>query len=205
MTAAQVQPASVADRVDQLDEFEREPVTPEHYESGRHFAAVYAGEHVARTEFIIGALIACLLAVAVSFGLMFTGTLDAVFVAAPVWFLTGVLYLLLAALHGGPSQTSREESSAVPFAATSPSASKTSADRPAPHSRSKEMQPVAKGSSSRPPWLRGVGGLAAASLLMVLGLRLGVLFGNGDDALRLGHFPGLLTWISLVHLASVAL
>ncbi len=39
-----------------LQEFEREPVSPERLEPARHFAASYAGEHVAGTEFVIGAL-----------------------------------------------------------------------------------------------------------------------------------------------------
>ncbi len=43
-------------RFDKLYEFDREPVTPDHMEPGRHFAAVFAGEHVAGTEFVIGAL-----------------------------------------------------------------------------------------------------------------------------------------------------
>jgi NCS1 family nucleobase:cation symporter-1 len=39
-----------------VQEFEREPVSPERLEPARHFAASYAGEHVAGTEFVIGAL-----------------------------------------------------------------------------------------------------------------------------------------------------
>ncbi|NQV85627.1 MAG: nucleoside transporter, partial [Woeseiaceae bacterium] len=38
------------------DEFETEPVPPEQLRPGRNFAASYAGEHVAGTEFVIGAL-----------------------------------------------------------------------------------------------------------------------------------------------------
>lgn len=37
------------------NEFERSPVQPERLEPGRHFAANYSGEHVAGTEFVIGA------------------------------------------------------------------------------------------------------------------------------------------------------
>ncbi|WP_205828033.1 hypothetical protein [Microbulbifer sp. SH-1] len=37
-------------------EFEREPVRPEKLEPARNFAASYAGEHVAGTEFVIGAM-----------------------------------------------------------------------------------------------------------------------------------------------------
>ncbi|MHC4745045.1 MAG: nucleoside transporter, partial [Planctomycetota bacterium] len=42
--------------LDKLYEFEREPVSQEKLHSGKHFAGVYAGEHVAGTEFVIGAL-----------------------------------------------------------------------------------------------------------------------------------------------------
>jgi len=47
--------ASLTQRVDKLYEFEREPVSADKLESGKHFAAVFAGEHVAGTEFVIGA------------------------------------------------------------------------------------------------------------------------------------------------------
>lgn len=47
--------ASLTERVDKLNEFEREPVSEDKLESGRHFAALFAGEHVAGTEFVIGA------------------------------------------------------------------------------------------------------------------------------------------------------
>ncbi len=40
----------------EVNEFENSPVTAEKLEPGRHFAASYAGEHVAGTEFVIGAL-----------------------------------------------------------------------------------------------------------------------------------------------------
>ena len=40
----------------EIQEFERSPVQPERLEPARHFAASYAGEHVAGTEFVIGAL-----------------------------------------------------------------------------------------------------------------------------------------------------
>jgi len=36
-------------------EFDRSPVPPQQLEPGRHFAASYAGEHVAGTEIVIGA------------------------------------------------------------------------------------------------------------------------------------------------------
>lgn len=50
------QPASVLERLDQLNEFERQPVTPDKLHGGGYFAAVYSGEHIAATEFVIGAL-----------------------------------------------------------------------------------------------------------------------------------------------------
>ncbi len=42
--------------MDRLYEFEREPVSQDKLQSGKHFAGIYAGEHVAGTEFVIGAL-----------------------------------------------------------------------------------------------------------------------------------------------------
>lgn len=42
--------------LDSLYEFEREPVSQDKLQPGKHFAGVFAGEHVAGTEFVIGAL-----------------------------------------------------------------------------------------------------------------------------------------------------
>jgi purine-cytosine permease-like protein len=41
--------------MDQLYEYDREPVQERALEPGRHFAGLFAGEHVAATEFVIGA------------------------------------------------------------------------------------------------------------------------------------------------------
>jgi NCS1 family nucleobase:cation symporter-1 len=43
-------------RLDKLNEFERRPVSLDKLQGGQHFAGVFAGEHVAATEFVIGAL-----------------------------------------------------------------------------------------------------------------------------------------------------
>ena len=42
--------------LDNLYEFEREPVSEEKLQPGRHFASLFAGEHIAGTEFVIGAM-----------------------------------------------------------------------------------------------------------------------------------------------------
>ncbi len=42
-------------RMDNLYEFDREPVVPEQFKPGSQFAGLLAGEHVAGTEFVIGA------------------------------------------------------------------------------------------------------------------------------------------------------
>jgi purine-cytosine permease-like protein len=47
--------ASVAEQTDRLYEFDREPVSPDKLQSGGKFAGLFAGEHVAATEFVIGA------------------------------------------------------------------------------------------------------------------------------------------------------
>lgn len=45
----------IAARMDKLYEFDREPVHPDHLHSNARFAGLLAGEHVAATEFVIGA------------------------------------------------------------------------------------------------------------------------------------------------------
>lgn len=47
--------AALASQMDQIQEFEREPVTAARFQSARQFAGLFAGEHVAATEFVIGA------------------------------------------------------------------------------------------------------------------------------------------------------
>lgn len=47
--------AALASQMDRLQEFEREPVPPAKLQSARQFAGLFAGEHVAATEFVIGA------------------------------------------------------------------------------------------------------------------------------------------------------
>jgi cytosine permease len=48
--------SKISDRLDKLHEFEREPVSQASLQGGWRFAGMYAGEHVAATEFVIGAL-----------------------------------------------------------------------------------------------------------------------------------------------------
>jgi NCS1 family nucleobase:cation symporter-1 len=50
-------PAEVVQRLDRLYEFERAPVSEDKLEPGSYFAGLFAGEHVAATEFVIGALL----------------------------------------------------------------------------------------------------------------------------------------------------
>lgn len=47
--------STIAARLDQLYEFDREPVSFDKLQSGSKFAGLFAGEHVAATEFVIGA------------------------------------------------------------------------------------------------------------------------------------------------------
>ena len=48
--------STLASRLDKLYEFEREPVTADRLHDGRYFAGLFAGEHIAATEFVIGAV-----------------------------------------------------------------------------------------------------------------------------------------------------
>src|SRR6266568_3217316 len=54
--AAPVSPQSLADRLDAINEFDREPVTPDRLQGPGTFIGLYAGEHLAGTEFVIGPL-----------------------------------------------------------------------------------------------------------------------------------------------------
>ncbi len=47
--------ASITSQMDKLYEFDREPVSPDKLQTGGKFAGLFAGEHVAATEFVIGA------------------------------------------------------------------------------------------------------------------------------------------------------
>lgn len=49
-------PSDAAEKLDQLYEFDREPVDADHLLGFGYFAGSFAGEHVAATEFVIGAL-----------------------------------------------------------------------------------------------------------------------------------------------------
>lgn len=54
--ASEARLARLSSRLDKLYEFERAPVTPDRLQSGRYFAACFSGEHIAATEFVIGAM-----------------------------------------------------------------------------------------------------------------------------------------------------
>jgi NCS1 family nucleobase:cation symporter-1 len=57
MTEAHPRRGHVVERLDGLYEFERAPVTEDRLEPPSYFAGLFAGEHVAATEFVIGALL----------------------------------------------------------------------------------------------------------------------------------------------------
>ena len=48
--------STLADRLDAINEFDREPVTDKHLQGPGNFIGFYSGEHVAGTEFVIGPL-----------------------------------------------------------------------------------------------------------------------------------------------------
>jgi NCS1 family nucleobase:cation symporter-1 len=93
-------------RVDFLYEFEREPVSKDKLQPGRHFATLFAGEHIAGTEFVIGALFVSWGAgpIDIFFGLLI-GNLLAVltwtFICAPIAIRTRLtLYWYLRKIAG---------------------------------------------------------------------------------------------------------
>jgi len=52
-----IAPDEAVRRLDKLYEFERAPVTSDRLQPASYFAGLFAGEHVAATEFVIGALL----------------------------------------------------------------------------------------------------------------------------------------------------
>ena len=79
----------IIQRLDGLYEFDREPVPPSKLQGAANFIGLYAGEHVAGTEFIIGPLfVAHGVSAANLFGGLFVGDLLAVlswaFIVAPI-------------------------------------------------------------------------------------------------------------------------
>lgn len=80
---------SLADRLDAINEFDREPVTPDRLQGPRSFIGLFTGEHVAGTEFVIGPLFVAhgVTATALVLGLL-VGNLLAVlswgFIVAPI-------------------------------------------------------------------------------------------------------------------------
>jgi cytosine permease len=98
--------ATLASRLDQLYEFDREPVSSNKLQSGGKFAGLFAGEHVAATEFVIGAFFVLhgVTAKDLVFGLLF-GNLLAVlswtFLCAPIAVRTRLtLYWYLRKIAG---------------------------------------------------------------------------------------------------------
>jgi cytosine permease len=93
-------------RLDSLYEFERAPVTEDRLEPGSYFAGLFSGEHVAATEFVIGALLVSFGASATDIVLgLLLGNLLAVlswtFVCAPIAVKTRLtLYWYLRRIAG---------------------------------------------------------------------------------------------------------
>ena len=107
--------------LDKLYEFEQEPVSPDKLQPGRYFAASYGGEHVAGTEFVIGALFVAWGATASNIFLgLLVGNLLAVltwtFVCAPIAVQTRLtLYWYLRRIAGPVTTTIYNVLNAVLF------------------------------------------------------------------------------------------
>ena len=56
MSTAELSKSSLADRLDAINEFDREPVPPDRLQGPGRFMGLFAGEHLAGTEFVIGPL-----------------------------------------------------------------------------------------------------------------------------------------------------
>ena len=103
-------PADVVQKLDKLYEFERAPVTSDRLQPPSYFAGLFAGEHVAATEFVIGALLVSFGASArdIVLGLL-VGNLLAVlswtFVCAPIAVRTRLTLYWYLRMIAGPGVT----------------------------------------------------------------------------------------------------
>ena len=75
-------PASITERLDAINEFDREPVSEDALQGSGNFVGLYAGEHVAGTEFVIGPLF---VAHGVTAGDLFLGLLVGNLLAVLSW------------------------------------------------------------------------------------------------------------------------
>ncbi len=75
-------PASITERLDAINEFDREPVSEDALQGSGNFVGLYAGEHVAGTEFVIGPLF---VAHGVAAGDLFLGLLVGNLLAVLSW------------------------------------------------------------------------------------------------------------------------
>ncbi len=104
--AATAAKTGILRRLDRLNEFERQPVAEDRLHGGMYFAGSFAGEHVAATEFVIGALFVVWGATAfdVLVGLLLgnlLAVLSWVFVCAPIAVSTRLtLYWYLRRIAG---------------------------------------------------------------------------------------------------------
>ncbi len=74
--------SAIAAQLDQLNEYDREPVPPDKLQSASKFMGLFAGEHVAATEFVIGAFFVLH---GVSFGDLLLGLLAGNILAVLSW------------------------------------------------------------------------------------------------------------------------
>ncbi|MCX5637668.1 MAG: nucleoside transporter [Planctomycetota bacterium] len=116
-----VHKSKAIEALDKLYEFEQEPVSEDKLQPGRYFAASYGGEHIAGTEFVIGALFVAWGATAsnIFWGLL-VGNLMAVltwtFVCAPIAVQTRLtLYWYLRRIAGPITTTIYNVLNAVLF------------------------------------------------------------------------------------------
>ena len=101
---------SVTERLDGLYEFDREPVTSSHLSGAGKFLGVYAGEHIAGTEYIIGPLfVAHGVTVTDFFGGLLLGNILAVlswaFIVAPIAVKTRLTLYWQLRRSAGPGLT----------------------------------------------------------------------------------------------------
>jgi hypothetical protein len=125
--------------------------------------------------------------VAVASLLYSTNAVHMFFLAAPIWLVTALCYLVLAGLGG---------------ARTTPPASDTPERSAPPRGESRNKQGTRR--AARPAWVWAAGVVAAVALLVAFALPLRAFAAGLADHEQLAGFHYWLAWVSVVHLVAVA-
>ena len=151
------------------------------------------------------ALFTWIVAVVVALIVALTDTLSVFMVAIPVWFLSALLYPLLAGLGGASSAPDGAAGADADASGRSPAPDATNQKAERSPSSATPARPMKVGNQPGGVGLAAIGTVAAASLLTCFVASLWVFAGGAEGyEARSGTFRTVLAVASIVHLAAAA-